>query len=113
MPTCADIQGVRSVDYYYATEFEVDAQLQVAEPLLNRLGEFQCAKTYGARNDFSIRGKGAMPDGLVAGEEIEIDSLDEGVTLLKSTREEQRAGQYHEWSVQGSNYPHAVPMIAD
>lgn len=108
MNPCASIIGVRSVDFTLAQELEIDATQQKSEPLLNRLGKFVSIETFGRKNNFSIKGKGACPDAVVAGGSISITGLNTGVTYIMSRRREQKGGQYHDWSCQGANWPFAT-----
>jgi hypothetical protein len=108
---CQDIQGVRSVDFTLAQELEIEATIEESEPLLDRLGDFVCAETYGSRNNFTIEGKGDVPDGVAAGGSVTIAGLTTGQTFVKSVRQSQKGGDWFSWTVSGTNYPFAVAPV--
>lgn len=105
---CADIIGVRSVEFTLAQELEIEAVIEESDPLLDRLGQYVSSETYGSKNNFTIQGKGDLPDGLLAGGSVAIAGLEDGLTFVKTTRIEQKKGQYFAWTASGSNYPFAT-----
>jgi hypothetical protein len=107
--SCASIIGVQTVDFEYAQSCEIENTQEVSDPLLNRVGQFVCANTHSARNNFTVTGKGVEPDTLPAGAVIDNDifGFAAGVTVVKTLRKSQRAGQPIEWTSTGTNYPHA------
>lgn len=105
---CADLRGVRSVDFTYAQELEIEATVQLSEPLLDRLGAAVCQEAYRSVNRISLQGAGDLPDTLAAGGSMSVTGLATGVTGISETTEEQEQGRYHRWTVQATNWPHAV-----
>lgn len=113
MADCNATRGITAVDYAFTAEFSVTANIEVSEPLLDLNGEPSCGETFNPTNDFEIRGKCALPDGLVAGACLSGDDqftvfAANTKTIVKQTVEEQQGGQHHDFSASGTNYPNAL-----
>lgn len=111
MPSCADIRGIKSVDYDRVVDLKVEAALDESDPLLSSEGDPECIALYRARNLISVNGKGTLPVAIEAGGSMEVDGLEAGVTFVSETDEEQEFGQWLRWSASATNYPHAVAVV--
>jgi hypothetical protein len=108
MGACADLRGVRSVDATYAQELEIEATIQVSDPLLSRLGVPVTMETYRAINRINLTGAGDLPEALVVAGGMTVTGISGGVTKILETTEEQETGRYHRFTVQANHYPHAT-----
>jgi len=115
MPTCADLRGVTLVDEDLIVRAEIEGTVDESAPLLNTNGTpvtGGAIDTYNSRNRLTVEGKGALPAGLAAGgSDLVILDHTDGVTGISSTEEVQETGAHHSFSVEATNWPHAVAPV--
>lgn len=105
-PDCCKI-GVRSVDFALAESVDITAQAE-AKVLADKDGKFAQAATIKRKVSFSIKGKGDIPGTINLGEgESPVAGITAGKTIITSVEESQKADDWNEWSVEGTNYPSA------
>lgn len=105
-PDCCKI-GVRSVDFTLAESVDITAQAE-AKVLADKDGKFAQAATVKKKLTFSIKGKGSIPGAINVGEgAAPVSGVTAGKTIITSVEESQKADDWNEWSVEGTNYPSA------
>lgn len=112
MAAISDLIGIKSVDYTLARQVDLDEKVEVSEPLLDKDGALaatECGRTFNPTVSFSIRGRGDLPEGVLAGADIEITDLDGGRAILQTDRQSEAAGQWAEWETSGTYFPNVTP----
>lgn len=109
--SCATIRGIKSTNLPKVQQLDIEGSVDKSEVLLESNGDPVaspgCRETYNSRVRFTMNGKGALPNSVAAGGELEITGYTTGITGVSATEEEQETGQHHRWTAEATNWPHA------
>ncbi|MBL9115515.1 MAG: hypothetical protein JNJ83_10965 [Verrucomicrobiaceae bacterium] len=108
MPVNADAIGIESCSLTLAQKVRVSKKAEVVSPLLDRSGAFIQGATIGGDIEFSIEGKGDLPNTLtIGGSDPDIDQFSAGVTIISDVEESEEQKDWNGWTVNGENFPAA------
>ena len=99
--------GIQSVGITLAQKFDIEKKLE-DKVLLDKDGRFAQGDARDAMFEFSMDGKGDLPDGLALGSnggDLAIEGIAGGKTIIKQVTETEKHDDWNEWKVAGVNYP--------
>lgn len=109
MPADPDHIGIASVETgSYIQRLEIDKQLDVVEPLLEKDGTVVKGAATGSDSKFNLEGKGDLPAGAAVGsEDPGVDDFGSGLTFVTESEESQDHKDWNAWKASGEHLPDA------
>ena len=97
----------------YVETLDRTMKLEKNAMLLTSEGTVAEDTDFDTRTEFSVKGKGALPDGIAAGSHVASDNsilvgASAGVTVIPEVTESDKATGYNEWNFTARNYPSAA-----
>lgn len=107
MPVTLTAIGIQSIDLTLAESLERTRKVET-KVIRDKDGAFADGEAYDPTEDFSIKGRGDLPEAIALGVDAEgVGLYESGVTIVTSVTETETNEDFNSWECSGQHFPGA------